>query len=77
MTIQIDAIDKCFPLVLLITPDKVVRTFESVDIILKCNYSHESSLPLSLMVGSFSIFFQNKLPLKMMLLVAGVTSSEP
>ena len=40
MTIQMKAID--FPEVLFITLYKVVLTFESVDEILKCDYSKES-----------------------------------
>ena len=40
MTIQMKAID--FPVVLFIMMYKVVLTFESVDEILKCDYSNES-----------------------------------
>ena len=40
MTIQMKAID--FPEVLFIMLYKVVLTFESVDEILKCDYSNES-----------------------------------
>ena len=42
VTIQMKAIEQCFPVVLLIMLYKVVLTFESVDQILKCNHSDES-----------------------------------
>ena len=42
MTIQMKAIEQCFPFVLLVVLCKVVLAFESVDEILKCNHSNES-----------------------------------
>ena len=43
MTIQMKATEQYFPVVLFIMLYKVVLTFESVDEILKCDYSNESS----------------------------------
>ena len=40
--IQMNATEQHFPLVLFIMLHKVVRTFESVDEILKCDHSNES-----------------------------------
>ena len=42
VTIQMKATEQYFPVVLFITLYKVVLTFESVDEILKCDYSNES-----------------------------------
>ena len=42
MTIQMKATEKYSPVVLFIALHKVVLTFESVDEILKCDYSNES-----------------------------------
>ena len=42
MTIQMKAIEQYFPVVLFIMLYKVVRRFESVDEILKCDHSNES-----------------------------------
>ena len=42
VTIQIKATEQFFPVVLLITPYKVVLNFESVNEILQCNHSNES-----------------------------------
>ena len=42
VTIQMKATEQYFPVVLFIMLYKVVQTFESVDEILKCNYSNES-----------------------------------
>ena len=44
MTIQIKATEQYFPVVLFIMLYKVVLTFESVDEILWCDHSNESSL---------------------------------
>ena len=43
VTIQMKAIEQYFPVVLFIMLHKVVVTFESVDEILKCGHSNESS----------------------------------
>ena len=43
MTIQMKATEKYFPVVLFIILYKVVLTFETVDEILKCDHSNESS----------------------------------
>ena len=42
MTIQVKATEQYFPVALFIMQYKVVLTFESVDEILKCDYSNES-----------------------------------
>ena len=42
VTIQMKATEQYFPVVRFIMLYKVVRTFESVDEILKCDYSSES-----------------------------------
>ena len=42
MTIQMKATEQYFPVVLFTILYKVVLTLESVDGILKCDYSHES-----------------------------------
>ena len=42
MTIQMKTTEKYFPVVLFIALHKVVLTFESVNKILKCDYSNES-----------------------------------
>ena len=42
VTIQVKATEQYFPVVLFIMLYKVVLTFESVDEILKCEYSNES-----------------------------------
>ena len=42
MTIQMKATEQYCPVMLFITLYKVVLTFESVDIILKCDHSNES-----------------------------------
>ena len=42
VTIQLNAIEQYFPVVLFITLYKVVLTFVSVDEILKCDHSNES-----------------------------------
>ena len=42
MTIQMEAIEQYFPVVLFIMLYKVVLTFESVDEILKCDHSDGS-----------------------------------
>ena len=42
MTIQMKAIEQCFPVMLFVVLCKVVLAFESVDEILKCNHSNES-----------------------------------
>ena len=42
VTIQMKAIEQCFPGVLFIMMYKLVLTFESVDEILKCDHSNES-----------------------------------
>ena len=42
VTIQMKAIEQCFPVVLSIMLHKMVLTFESVDEILKCDHSNES-----------------------------------
>ena len=42
MTIQMKATEQYVPVVLFIMLHKVVLTFESVDEILKCDYSNES-----------------------------------
>ena len=42
VTIQMKAVQQYFPVVLFIMLYKVVATFESVDEILKCDYSNES-----------------------------------
>ena len=42
MTIHMKATEQYFPVVLFITLNKVVLTFESVDEILKCDHSNES-----------------------------------
>ena len=39
VTIQVKATEQYFPVILFITLYKVVLTFESVDEILKCDYS--------------------------------------
>ena len=41
-TIQMKATEQYFPVVLFIMLYKVILTFESVDVILKCNHSNES-----------------------------------
>ena len=41
VTIQMNATEQYFPVVLFIMLHKVVLTFESVDEILKCNHSNE------------------------------------
>ena len=50
VTIQMKATEQYFPVVLFIMLYKVVLTFESVDEILWCNHSNETSLsvPFSL-----------------------------
>ena len=53
VTIQIKATEQYFPVVLFIILYKVVLTFESVDEILLCDHSNETSLP----VFSCGIFF--------------------
>ena len=40
VTIQVKATEQYFPVILFITLYKVVLTFESVDEILKCDYSN-------------------------------------
>ena len=47
VTIQMKAIEQYFPVVLFIILYKVVLTFESVDEIIQCDYSHESYSVLS------------------------------
>ena len=42
VTIQMKATEQYFPVVLFIMLYKVVQTFDSVDEILKCDYSNES-----------------------------------
>ena len=42
MTIQMEATEQYFPMVLFIMLYKVVLTFEPVDEILKCDHSNES-----------------------------------
>ena len=42
MTIQMEAIEQYFPVVVFIMLYRVVLTFQSVDEILKCDYSNES-----------------------------------
>ena len=42
MTIQIEAIEQFFPVVLFITLYEVSVTFKSVDEILKCDHTNES-----------------------------------
>jgi len=42
VTIQMKATEQCFPVVLFIMLYKVVLTFESVNEILKCDYSNEN-----------------------------------
>ena len=42
VTIQMKATEQNFPVVLFIMLYKVVLTFESVDVILKCDHSNES-----------------------------------
>ena len=42
LTIQMKATEQYFPVVLFIMLYKVVITFESVDLILKCHHSNES-----------------------------------
>ena len=42
MNIQMKAPEQYFPVILFIALHKVVLTFESVDEILKCDYSNES-----------------------------------
>ena len=42
VTIQMEAIEQYFPVVLFIMLYKLVLTFESVDEILKCHHSNES-----------------------------------
>ena len=42
VTIQMKATEQYFPVVLFIMLYKVVLTFESMDVILKCNHSNES-----------------------------------
>ena len=42
VTIQMKATEQYFPVVLFITLNKVVLTFESADEILKCDHSNES-----------------------------------
>ena len=42
MTIQIEATEQYFPVVLFIMLHKVVLAFESVDEMLKCDHSSES-----------------------------------
>ena len=42
MTIQMNAVEQYFPVVLFIMLYKVVLTFDSVDEILKCDHSNES-----------------------------------
>ena len=46
VTIQMKATEQYFPVVLFIMLYKVVLTFESVDEILKCDYSNETHLIL-------------------------------
>ena len=43
LTIKMNATEQFFPVVLLITLYKMVLTFESVDEILWCNHSNETS----------------------------------
>ena len=43
VTIQKKDHEQCFPEVLFIMLDKLILTFESVDEILKCDHSNESS----------------------------------
>ena len=43
VTIQMNAIEQYFPVVLFIILYNVVLTFESVDVILKCDHPDESS----------------------------------
>ena len=59
MTIQIKATEQYFPVVLFIMLYKVVLTFESVDEILKCDHSNETSSAV-LLHGTicFSIFYK-------------------
>ena len=52
MTTQMKATEQYFPVVLFIMLCKVVVTFESVDEILKCDHSNDSSFYLS---RSFSL----------------------
>ena len=55
VTIQMKATEQYFPVVLFIMLYKVVLTFESVDEILLCDHSNESSLPVfSLGIFCFS-----------------------
>jgi len=42
VTIQTEAAEQCFPVVLFIILYKVILTFETVDEILKCDHSNES-----------------------------------
>ena len=42
MTIQMEATEQYFPVILFIMLNKVVLTFEFVDEILKCDHSSES-----------------------------------
>ena len=59
VTIQMKATEQYFPVVLFIMLYKVVLTFESVDKILWCDHSNESSLP-ALLHGAicFSVFYK-------------------
>ena len=45
VTIQVKATEQYFPVVLFVMLYKVVLTFESVDEILKCNYSVSANVP--------------------------------
>ena len=54
VTIQMKATEQYFPVVLFITLYKVVLTFESVDEILWCDHSNETS---SLLFSHGAVFF--------------------
>ena len=54
MTIQMKATEQYVPVALFITPYKVVLTFESVDEILKCGHSNQTSQQYFL--SSFILF---------------------
>ena len=42
VSMQMNAIEQSYPLVLFIMPNKVIFTFEAVDEIPKCDHSNES-----------------------------------
>ena len=61
VTIQMKATEQYFPVVLFIMLYKMVLTFESVDEILWCDHSNESSLPVLTHGDINFVLSQNKI----------------